>query len=163
MLDLPYDSGGPFRLLTVRRVRATLLVLVYLASSAWSAESIAGSVKTVQGGAVVRRGQQTIPATVGMHLQVNDVLQTSADGSLGAILQDGTGIGLGPNTELKIDSFIYEPAAGKLGLILRLARGVMAYFSGRIAKLAPGAVTVETPVGVMGLRGTHMAVSIGGK
>jgi len=111
----------------------------------------------------VHRGEQTIPATAGMHLQVNDILQTSADGRLGAILQDGTGIGLGPNTELKIDSFIYDPANGKLSLILRLARGVMAYFSGRIAKLAPGAVTVETPVGVMGLRGTHMAVSIGGR
>jgi hypothetical protein len=128
----------------------------------WGAESIAGSVKTVQGGAVVHRGEQTIPATAGLHLQVNDILQTLADGRLGAILQDGTGIGLGPNTELKIDSFIYDPANGKLSLILRLARGVMAYFSGRIAKLAPGAVTVETPVGVMGLRGTHMAVSIGG-
>ena len=81
---------------------------------------------------------------------------------MGAILQDGTGIGLGPNTELKIDSFLYDPANGKLSLALRLARGVLAYFSGRIAKLAPGAVTVETPVGVIGLRGTHAAVSLGG-
>ena len=44
-----------------------------------------------------------------MHLLVNDILQTSADGRLGAILQDGTGIGLGPNSELKIDTFVYEP------------------------------------------------------
>jgi len=137
-------------------------MLACLGCQAWGAEPIAGSVKTAQGGAVVHRGAQTIPATTGMHLLVNDVLQTSTDGRIGAILQDGTGIGLGPNTELKIDSFIYQPADGKLSLILRLARGVMAYFSGRIAKLAPGSVTVETPVGVMGLRGTHMAVSIGG-
>jgi hypothetical protein len=39
---------------------------------------------------------------------------------------------------------------------------MFAYFSGRIAKLAPGSVTVETPVGVVGLRGTRLAVSIGG-
>jgi hypothetical protein len=162
MLDSPYEPEGSFLLLTVKRVRATFLILGCLASSAWGAESIAGSVKTAQGGAFVHRGEKTIPATAGMHLQVNDILQTSADGRLGALLQDGTGIGLGPNSELKIDSFIYEPADGKLGLILRLARGVMAYFSGRIAKLAPGAVTVETPVGVMGLRGTHMAVSLSG-
>lgn len=143
-------------------VGAIFLILGCLISPARGAEAIAGSVKTVQGGVVVHRGVQTIPVTEGMHLLVNDILQTSADGRLGAILQDGTGIGLGPNTELKIDSFIYEPASGKLALVLRLARGVMAYFSGRIAKLAPGAVTVETPVGVMGLRGTHLAVSIGG-
>jgi hypothetical protein len=147
---------------TVTGVRAIILILACLTPPAWGASAIAGSVKTVQGGVVVHRGADTIPATEGMHLLVNDILQTSADGRLGAILQDGTGIGLGPNTELKIDSFIYEPADGKLSLVLRLARGVMAYFSGRIARLAPGAVTVETPAGVMGLRGTHMAVSIGG-
>jgi hypothetical protein len=141
---------------------AVILILGGLSVPAWGADSIAGSVKTVQGGATVRRGTQTIPAYEGMHLLVNDTLQTSADGRLGAILQDGTGIGLGPQTELKIDSFVYEPADGKLGLLLRLARGVIAYFSGRIARLAPGSVTVETPVGVVGLRGTHMAISLDG-
>jgi hypothetical protein len=131
-----------------------------LACPIWAAESIAGSVKTVQGGVTVHRGAQTMTATEGMHLLVNDTLQTAADGRIGAILQDGTGIGLGPNTELKIDSFAFEPADGKLGLLLRLTRGVMAYFSGKIAKLAPGSVTVETPVGVIGLRGTYLAVSL---
>jgi hypothetical protein len=148
-------------LLKVRRIGA-IFVLVCLNGPARGAENIAGSVKTAQGGAVVRRGTATIPAQGGMHLLVNDILQTSADGRLGVILQDGTGIGLGPNTELKIDTFIYEPSAGKFGLLLRLARGVIAYFSGKIAQFAPGSVTVETPVGVIGLRGTHLAVSLEG-
>jgi hypothetical protein len=140
-----------------------IALFVCLISSTLGAEEIAGSVKTAGGGAVVHRGSQTIPAQGGMHLLVNDVLQTSADGRLGVILQDGTGIGLGPNTELRIDNFVYDPSAGKLSLLLRLARGVMAYFSGGIARLAPGAVTVETPVGVIGLRGTHLAVTVEGK
>jgi hypothetical protein len=126
------------------------------------AEDIVGSVKTAQGGAVVRRGNETIAARVSMHLLADDILQTSGDGRLGVILQDGTGIGLGPNTELRIATFIYDPSAGKFGLLLRLARGVIAYFSGRIAKFAPGSVTVETPVAVIGLRGTHLAVSVEG-
>ena len=146
----------------MKRVSRPFLILVTLAFPCWGAEEIVGCIKTATGGAVVVRGSQSIPASDGMHLLANDVLRTSADGHLGAILQDGTGIGLGPNTELKIDSFIYEPANDKLGLVLRLVRGVIAYFSGRIAKLAPGTVTVETPVGVIGLRGTHLAVSIGG-
>jgi hypothetical protein len=97
-----------------------------------------------------------------MHLLANDLLQTLGDGRLGVILQDGTRLGLGPNTELKIDQFVYEPAEGKFALLVRLTRGVLAYVSGRIARLAPDAVTVETPVGVVGLRGTHFAVSIEG-
>jgi hypothetical protein len=137
-------------------------LLVCLICEAWGAENIAGSVKTAQGGAIVRRGTESIPARAGMHLLINDILQTPADGRMGVILQDGTGIGLGPNTELKIDTFLYEPSAGHFGLLLRLARGVIAYFSGRIAKLSPGSVTVETPVGVIGLRGTHLAVTVEG-
>jgi hypothetical protein len=133
-----------------------------LSIPARGADVIAGTVKTAEGGVTVRRGTQSMPAAGGMHLMVEDVLQTSADGRLGAILQDGTRIGLGPNTELKIDSFVYEPSDRKFGLLLRLARGVFAYVSGRIAKLAPGAVTIETPVGVIGLRGTQLAVTIEG-
>jgi hypothetical protein len=142
--------------------KQVLPILVCATFSAWGAESIVGSVKTAQGGALVRRGADTIPAREGMHLLLNDILATSADGRLGAILQDGTGIGLGPNTELKIDRFVFEPADGKFGLLLRLAKGVLAYFSGRIARFAPDTVTVETPVAVVGLRGTHLAVTIEG-
>jgi hypothetical protein len=146
----------------MRRSAVLSLLVVGLTFSAWGQDSIAGSVSTVQGAAVVRRGVEAIPASEGMHLMANDVLQTLGDGHLGAILQDGTRIGLGPNTELKIDRFVYEPADGKFALLLRLKRGVMAFISGRIARLAPDSVSVETPVGVLGLRGTHFAVSIEG-
>jgi len=146
----------------MRTVSKNLLSIVILVSCCQGAEEIAGCIKMATAGAMVVRAGQELPATEGMHLLPNDVLRTSANGRLSAILQDGTGIGLGPSTELKIDSFLYQPAEGKLALVLRLFRGVMAYFSGRIAKLAPGSVTVETPVGVLGLRGTHVAVSLGG-
>jgi hypothetical protein len=138
------------------------ILIVGLTLSAWGADSIAGSVSTVRGGVAVRRGVETITASEGMHLFANDILQTSGDGRLGVILQDGTRIGLGPSTELKIDRFVFEPADGKFGLLLRLTRGVIAFVSGRIARFAPESVTVETPVGVLGLRGTRFAVSIEG-
>ena len=93
-------------LLDATRVVTILFLLIFAISEAQGAEDIVGSVKTAQGGAVIRRGTETIAARGGMHLLANDILQTSADGRLGVILQDGTGIGLGPNTELKIDTFI---------------------------------------------------------
>ncbi|MEO8368195.1 MAG: FecR domain-containing protein [Candidatus Solibacter sp.] len=138
------------------------LVLSSSLLSLQGAETVIGSVKTAEGGATVHRGSETIPAREGFHLLLNDTLQTPAGGRLGAILQDGTRISLGPNTELKIDQFVYDPAAGKFGLLLRLGRGVMAYISGKIAQFSPGSATVETPVGVLGLRGTHIAVSLEG-
>jgi hypothetical protein len=148
--------------LTLTRAATIVCLLACLMLPLRGADEVVGCIKSATGSAVVIRGNQTINATDGLHLQQHDVLRTGADGRLGAILQDGTRIGLGPGTELSITTFDYEPASGKLGMVLRLVRGIMAYFSGRVSKLAPGSVTVETPVGVVGLRGTYMAVSIGG-
>ena len=142
------------------RVNVAFFIWGSLAVPAWGAESIAGCVKVAKGNSVVHRGTEILPIREGMHLLVNDVLQTSADGRLGVIFQDGTRVSLGPSTELTIDRFVYEPADGKFGLVLRLARGVLTYISGKIAQFSPESVSVETPVSMVGLRGTHFAISI---
>lgn len=136
------------------------LSILCLILPVYGKESIAGSVKIVQGGATVIRNTETLPAREGMHLLVGDSLQTAGDGRLGVILQDGTRVSMGPNTKLSIDQFLYEPAQEQFGLVLKLARGVMAYISGKIAQFSPGSVRVETPVAVCGLRGTELAVTI---
>ena len=143
------------------RVGRLFFAVFLLSRSVSGAEDFIGSVKTARGG-VVRRATETIPVSEGMHLQLNDTLQTSADGVVGIILQDGTRISLGPNSELKLDRFVYQPADGKFGLLLRLGHGALSYISGKIAHFAPESVSVETPVGVLGLRGTHFAVSLEG-
>lgn len=150
MVSLQSIIGLPFSLLLVT-------------FSMQGAEPIAGSVKTAEGGSVIVRGADSLPGRAGMHLLANDVVRTSADGRVGVILQDGTRISLGPNTELRIDRFVYEPVDGRFGLLLRLVRGVMAYCSGKIAEFSPGSVRVETPVGVVGLRGTRFAISLDGR
>lgn len=146
----------------VRWVLAIVLGSAWLALPVLAEENVAGSVKTAQGGSAVHRGADTIPIQAGMHLLVNDVIETAADGRLGIILQDGTRLSLGPNTELKIDSFVYEPVNAKFALLLKMARGVMVYVSGKIARFSPESVSVETPVGVLGLRGTEFAVALDG-
>jgi hypothetical protein len=149
-------------MLSAGRFICLIFGLADLTAPARGADSVIGSVKTVQGGAIVRRGPDTIRIREGTHLLLNDTLQTAADGRLGMILQDGTRISLGPNSELKVDRFVYEPVDGKFGLLLRLSRGMLAYISGKIAELSPESVSVDTPVGVLGLRGTRCAVSLDG-
>lgn len=124
------------------------------------AESFAGSVKTVSGAPVVVRGTELIPAKAGMRLQPKDALRTDAQSKIGVILRDGTRVSLGPESEVTIESFLFEPGKGELNLLLRMVRGVAAFVSGKIAALAPEAAKVETPVGMIGLRGTKFAVSL---
>jgi hypothetical protein len=132
-------------------------------ASAALAAPVVGSVKSVQGGVAVVRGAAELAAQPGLHLEAQDVLRTAADSHVGLILLDGTRVSLGPKSELKISEFAYAPAESRLGLVLHLARGVLAYVSGRIAALAPESVRVETPVGSIGLRGTKFAVTLEGE
>jgi hypothetical protein len=69
---------------------------------------------------------------------------------------------MGANSTVEIDRYLFEPGEGKLGMLLRLVRGVMVYVSGKMSELSPDSVKVETPVGVVGLRGTELGISLEG-
>jgi hypothetical protein len=136
-----------------------VLVLLLPGAGETAGPSI-GLVKVVEGAAFVQRGDQTLPARAGLALLEGDVLRTGADGRLGVVLRDDTRVSLGPETEVRIDRFLYAPAQGQLALVLKMAYGIATYVSGKIAKLSPDAVRVETPVAIVGVRGTRFAARL---
>jgi len=119
-----------------------------------------GMVKTTSGEVFILRNGQRMAALPGAGLVRGDVLSTGATGTLGVILQDDTVLSMGPSTEARIEQFAFEPAEQKLGMVLRVPRGLIAYLSGKISKLAPGSVRIETPVATLGVRGTHLVARI---
>jgi hypothetical protein len=106
------------------------------------------------------RDSQVLPAQVGQTLVQTDTLRTGSDGRLGVILKDNTRLSLGPDSEIRIERFVFAPAQGQLELVVRVVRGIVAYVSGKIAELAPESVRVETPVAIVGIRGTRFAAKI---
>ena len=141
----------------------TLLLPLLLVLPAMSAESqIIGVIKTVKGDASVIRGQQTIPAAIGTKLYLNDTLQTSPEGNLGLILRDDSILSMGPNSRVILDQFLFAPREGKLGFLIKIMRGTVAYLSGVIVKLSPSTAKFDTPVATIGIRGTHFAVKVQG-
>jgi hypothetical protein len=126
----------------------------------YAQQQVAGLVKTLAGTAVIVRGGQEFPAALGQAVNQADTLRTGADGKLGITLKDGTRLSLGQNTEIHLSEFGYSPAEGKLALVIKVLRGVTSYISGRIAELSPGAVKIETPASVIGVRGTHLLVGV---
>lgn len=138
---------------------AVALALAFGGETLGAQVPVVGQVKNVTGSAVVVRGGQEVLVTRGLDLQESDSLRTGMDGSLGLTLRDGTRVSVGPNTSLHLATYAFAPAENQLALTLRLLRGTLAYVSGRIAKLAPAAVTIETPTSVIGVRGTHLLVS----
>jgi hypothetical protein len=120
----------------------------------------AGIVKHVAGAAAVIRSGQESPLTPGQPVLEGDVVRTGAGGRIGITLKDGTRLSLGANSEVRIDRFAYAPGEGRLALALKVARGVAEYISGRIARLSPGAVKIETPTSIIGIRGTRVLIEV---
>jgi len=138
---------------------AMVLVLV-LSVAVASASSSIGLVKVTEGTATVQRGDETLPARLGLALEEGDILRTGANGRMGVVLRDDTRLSLGPESEIRIDRFLFAPAKGHLALVVKMARGIMAFVSGNIAKLSHDAVRVETPVAIVGVRGTQFLVKV---
>ncbi len=136
------------------------LVVLLSASSAFAQQAAAGRIKVASGAAFIVRDGAQVPAQAGQVLYESDTLRTGTDGRLGVTLKDDTRVSLGPASEVRLDRFAYAPAESQLSLVLRVVRGVAAYVSGRIAKLAPDAVRLETPAAIVGVRGTTLALRV---
>ena len=141
-------------------VAVGFLVILAAGVGPGRADPPVGVVKVVKGEALVQRAGQSLPARDGMRLAEGDLLRTGPDGRLGVLLRDDTRLSLGPDSEIRIDRFAFAPAQGNLALVLRMLRGAATYVSGKLAKLSPEAVRVETPVGIVGIRGTQFAARI---
>ena len=131
-----------------------------LAVPASAGQLAAGRVKTVTGDAFIVRGDNTVPLQVGHEVFESDSVRTGANGRVGLMLNDDTRVSIGPQSEVRVETFRYAPAEGRLALALRFVQGVAVYVSGKIAKLAPDAVRLETPAAIVGVRGTTVAVNV---
>lgn len=117
-----------------------------------------GRIKVASGAAFIVRQNLSVPATAGQAVFKADGLRTGKDGRIGITLKDDTRVSLGPDSEARIDQFVYAPSEGRLSFVFSLARGVAAYVSGQIAKLSPDSVRLETPAAIVGVRGTSVAI-----
>jgi hypothetical protein len=144
--------------MTMRYLLCIFLLLAAL--SARAAEPAIGYVKTTTGEATVRTGDTLVAALPGTPVYLGSQLHTGAKGSLGVSFQDDTVMAMGPDTELTVDDYLYAPGKGQLRLASTLLRGTLNYLSGVIAKLKPDAVSITTPSGTIGVRGTQFALKV---
>ena len=125
-----------------------------------SSRIAAGRIKVVTGSAFIVRSSGTVAARAGDEVFASDALQTGADGSLGVTLKDDTRVSLGPSSEVRLERYVYAPDSGALGMVLHFVRRHGAYISGRMAKMAPDSIRLETPAAIVGVRGTTLAINV---
>lgn len=128
--------------------------------SVWADNGVIGYVKTISDQTVIDKADGAVKAVLGSAVKTGDVFKTDENGAVGLTLKDNTMLSIGPNTELKIEAYHFEPQQDKLELSASLVKGTLHYISGVIAKLKPEAVTLKTPTGVIAVRGTRFLVKV---
>ena len=108
------------------------------------------SFRTPAGGARVGLDQQDAVFTL-------DQIATDPGGAAQLSMIDDTVITVGPQSEVVLDQFLFDPASGNGDVVSRVSVGGLRFISGQMPS---DAYAIETPVAVIGLRGTDVTVLV---
>jgi hypothetical protein len=117
-----------------------------------------GNVATLTGSATVTRNNAATPLKLKDDIFLNDVLQTSANSTLGVTFNDATTFNLTANARITVDSFVYEEGGKKNAALFNVAKGTVAFVAAAVAK--SGDMTISTPTATLGIRGTTGLVEV---
>jgi hypothetical protein len=90
----------------------------------------------------------------GMPVYLGDRITTSPNAGMQILLLDETVFTIGPNSDIAIDEFVYDPVTGNGRIVADMARGVMRFVTGKIPLNNPASMDINLPVGSIGIRGT---------
>ena len=137
----------------------TVIVLALTLTQAAWAEAI-GQIKTLSGDVSIVRENVKSPAKAGDLLEKADTLMTGVDGRVGITFIDNSRFSLGPNSQIALEKFTFNPTTQEGEFVTKVDRGTLAVISGQIAHSAPDAMKVKTRTTILGVRGTHFLVQV---
>jgi hypothetical protein len=117
-----------------------------------------GNVATLTGSASVTRNNASTPLKLKDDIFLNDVLQTSANSTLGVTFNDSTTFNLTANARITVDNFVYADGGKANAALFNVARGTVAFVAAAVAKT--GDMKISTPTATLGIRGTTGLVEV---
>jgi hypothetical protein len=117
-----------------------------------------GNVATLTGTATVTRNNASTPLKLQDDIFLNDVLQTSANSTLGVTFNDATTFNLTANARITVDNYIYEDGGKKNSALFDITNGTVAFVAAAVAKT--GDMKISTPTATLGIRGTTGLVEV---
>jgi hypothetical protein len=117
-----------------------------------------GNVATLTGSATVTRNNAATPLKLKDDIFQNDLLQTSANSTLGITFNDATTFNLTANATITVDNYIYEDGGKQNAALFDIARGTVAFVAAAVAHT--GDMKISTPTASLGIRGTTGLVEV---
>lgn len=138
---------------------ASLLLVSPLASAD---DTVVGINAAVKGQVTIQsQGEGAKEAIVKDEISLGDSVNSAKVSSLQVLLKDQTVFTVGPECELTIDRFVYDPAQNNNSMQASVKKGMFRFMSGNISKSGPDAVSIDTPVASLGVRGTIVEGLVG--
>lgn len=103
-------------------------------------------------------GQETRTLFIGANVFFKERIATSETGQTQLLFLDASSLTVGPNSEVVLDEFVYDPGTSTGALALTISKGVFRFIGGQISKTA--GVTIRTPHATLGIRGSIIQGSI---
>src|SRR5262245_43966733 len=97
---------------------------------------------------------------LGQDVVFNERITTAAEGQTQVLFVDQSTMTIGPQSDMVIDEFVFDPAAGTGKLAANLTRGLFRFVGGKLSK-QDNAVTMRTPAATIGIRGGVSLIKLG--
>jgi hypothetical protein len=117
-----------------------------------------GNVATLTGSATVTRNNASTPLKPQDDIYLDDVLQTSANSTLGVTFNDATTFNLTANARIVVDNYVYEDGGKQNAAVFDIAMGTVAFVAAAVART--GDMKISTPTATLGIRGTTGLVEV---
>ena len=91
----------------------------------------------------------------GDKIYLNETIYAGIDSGTQILLLDQTTFTIGSDSEVVMDTFIYNPATNDGKIVANVKKGSLKIISGLISKKNPDSLTVNVPEGTLGSRGTE--------
>lgn len=117
-----------------------------------------GAVQEISGEAIIIRTDGT-QETIGIGTPVypGDIVETDENGAVNIMFVDETTFAVSEDARLSIDEYVFDPATQSGVSNFSVLKGVFVFTSGLIGRDDPDDVTIDTPSGSIGIRGTIIA------
>jgi hypothetical protein len=87
-------------------------------------------------------------------------ITTGANGKLIILLPDQTVFHIGPNSDLIIDAFVYDPEITPQKIFVSLSKGLFRWVTGKVGRMNPANMKVTVPCLYTGIRGTEFEMEV---
>jgi hypothetical protein len=119
-----------------------------------------GSVAVCRGAFIITPGGHKFPIQHGTPIQQNAHITTGPEGSLQILLADETVFTLGPNSDMVLDEFVYDPKTSAGKITASVAKGTFRWVTGKMTHEDPESSGVKVAVGTIGVRGTDFETEV---